>query len=67
MEHTDEQEVTGDRRQLLQASQVIDIFKKMSVDDVRTIGLDDKWSRPEWLCVSVLPGEPRSEATIRAK
>ncbi|GMI08152.1 hypothetical protein TrLO_g5004, partial [Triparma laevis f. longispina] len=58
VEHTDEQEVTGDRRQLLQASQVIDIFKKMSVDDVRTIGLDDKWSKPEWLCVSVLPVPP---------
>ena len=28
------------------------------LQDVRAIGLDDKWSKPEWLVVSVLPVPP---------
>mmetsp|Transcript_15419 Transcript_15419/g.31429 ORF Transcript_15419/g.31429 Transcript_15419/m.31429 type:complete len:1212 (+) Transcript_15419:102-3737(+) len=54
----DSADITGDRRQLLRAEQAVEIFKRMSTEDIRAIGLDDAWSRPEWLLVSVLPVPP---------
>ena len=47
-----------DNKQKLSALQAYNILRKISDDDVRTLGLDPKWARPEWLIVSVLPVPP---------
>jgi DNA-directed RNA polymerase II subunit RPB1 len=49
---------SGDRRQILVADRTMSIFKKISEKNVKFLGLDVKWSRPEWLLVSVLPVPP---------
>ena len=50
---------TGDRKgQLLSAAKAFDILKKIPDEDVKTLGLDPKWARPEWFLVSVLPVPP---------
>jgi DNA-directed RNA polymerase II subunit RPB1 len=49
---------SGDRRQLLLAGQVMEIFKKLKDEDARKLGLDVVWAKPEWLVVSVLPVPP---------
>ena len=49
---------TGDRNQKLPAQRAFDILKRVSDADVKLLGLDPKWSRPEWLLVSVLPVPP---------
>lgn len=42
----------------LTASAAYKILSKISDEDVRRLGLDPKWVRPEWLLVSVLPVPP---------
>ena len=37
---------------------VYNVFKNISDADVRALGLDPKWARPEWLLVKVLPVPP---------
>ena len=50
---------TGDRKgQLLPAAKVFDILKKVPDKDVKLLGLDPQWARPEWFLVSVLPVPP---------
>mmetsp|Transcript_5565 Transcript_5565/g.8472 ORF Transcript_5565/g.8472 Transcript_5565/m.8472 type:complete len:1747 (-) Transcript_5565:289-5529(-) len=49
---------SGDRKQFLSAQQAYDILRKVSDDDVRALGLDPQWARPEWLIVTVLPVPP---------
>ncbi len=50
---------TGDRKgQLLSAEKAFQILKNVSDDDVRKLGLDPQWARPEWLLVTVLPVPP---------
>ena len=49
---------SGDRQQLLPAHRAYDILRNVSNEDVRLLGLDPQWSRPEWLIVSVLPVPP---------
>jgi DNA-directed RNA polymerase II subunit RPB1 len=48
----------GDRKQFLPAAKAVEIFKMMRDEDMKTLGLDITWSRPEWLLVSVLPVPP---------
>ena len=43
--------------QELSAQTVFNVLKKVSDEDVHKIGFDPKWARPEWMLVSVLPGE----------
>ena len=50
---------TGERKgQLLTAEMAYDILKKVTDADVQKLGLDPKWTRPEWFLVSVLPVPP---------
>jgi len=49
---------SGQKRQLLSAQKVFDIFKKISNEDVIRLGFNPLWSRPEWMLVSVLPVPP---------
>ena len=47
-----------DRKQMLQASHVNNIFKQISEKDMRALGFHPKWSRPEWLLWHVMPVPP---------
>jgi len=49
---------TGQKKQELSASKVYEIFRRITDDDVIKIGLDPKWSRPEWMLVTILPVPP---------
>lgn len=42
----------------LNGRKAYEILSKIKDDDVRKLGLDPKWSRPEWFLVSVLPVPP---------
>ncbi|CAM9651215.1 unnamed protein product, partial [Phaeothamnion confervicola] len=48
----------GDRKQTLSASKVHDIFKGISDEDMVLLGLDPRYSRPDWLIITVLPVPP---------
>ena len=48
----------GDKKQFLPAAKVVEIFKRMREEDIKSVGLDVTWARPEWLLVSVLPVPP---------
>lgn len=49
---------TGNRNQELSAQRVLEIFQKISDDDVRKLGFDPKYARPDWMLVSVVPVPP---------
>ena len=49
---------SSDRKQFLSAQRAYEIFKRMRDEDIKHVGLDLKWARPEWLLVSVLPVPP---------
>mmetsp|Transcript_37156 Transcript_37156/g.54662 ORF Transcript_37156/g.54662 Transcript_37156/m.54662 type:complete len:1762 (+) Transcript_37156:503-5788(+) len=49
---------SGDRKQFLPAMKVVEIFQRMREEDIKAIGLDVTWARPEWLVISVLPVPP---------
>ena len=49
---------SGDRKQFLSASKVVDIFRRMRDEDCKALGLDVTWARPEWLVIQVLPVPP---------
>jgi DNA-directed RNA polymerase II subunit RPB1 len=48
----------GDKKQKLSARQAYEILRNITDEDVKKLGLDPKWARPEWLLVSVLPVPP---------
>ena len=48
----------GDKKQKLSATRAYDILKRISNEDVRKLGLNPDFSRPEWFLVSVLPVPP---------
>merc|ERR1740139_1236270 len=49
---------SGDRKQYLPASKVVEIFRRMKEEDIKSLGMDVSWARPEWLMVQVLPVPP---------
>lgn len=49
---------SGEKRQKLSAQKAYDILKKVSDEDVRKLGLNPQYSRPEWFLVTVLPVPP---------
>jgi len=49
---------TGERKQNLSAQKAYQILKNISASDVEALGLDPKWTRPEWLIITVLPVPP---------
>eukprot|EP00580_Thalassiosira_gravida_P018881 CAMPEP_0201660330 /NCGR_PEP_ID=MMETSP0494-20130426/2988_1 /ASSEMBLY_ACC=CAM_ASM_000839 /TAXON_ID=420259 /ORGANISM="Thalassiosira gravida, Strain GMp14c1" /LENGTH=1751 /DNA_ID=CAMNT_0048138163 /DNA_START=124 /DNA_END=5379 /DNA_ORIENTATION=- len=62
IEYADEMErvpgSSGDKKQFLSAAKTVDIFKKMRDEEVKALGLDVTWARPEWMCISVMPVPP---------
>ena len=37
---------------------VLEIFKRISNEDCKTLGFDPDFSKPEWMIISVLPVSP---------
>ncbi|CAK8998724.1 DNA-directed RNA polymerase II subunit RPB1 (RNA polymerase II subunit B1) (DNA-directed RNA polymerase III largest subunit) [Durusdinium trenchii] len=49
---------SGERIQNLTAEMAHEILKKISDEDCVDLGLDPRWTRPDWLVVQVLPVPP---------
>lgn len=54
------QEVSADfeTKKILTAEKALEILKRISDEDIRTLGLDPVHARPEWLITSVVPVPP---------
>jgi DNA-directed RNA polymerase II subunit RPB1 len=48
----------SDSKQSLSGETVVKLFRLISEDDIRTLGLDVSYARPDWLLVQVLPVPP---------
>jgi DNA-directed RNA polymerase II subunit RPB1 len=48
----------GDSKQFLSGQKVAEIFRRMRIEDMKTLGLDVTHARPEWFLVQVLPVPP---------
>lgn len=48
----------NDRKQVMDTEEILKIFKKISDEDCRQMGLNPKEARPEWLLITVLPIPP---------
>jgi len=49
---------TQDKKILLTAEKVMEIFKRISNEDCETLGFDPNFCRPEWMILSVFPVAP---------
>tara|TARA_B100000700_G_scaffold308706_1_gene386761 strand:+ start:1687 stop:6048 length:4362 start_codon:yes stop_codon:yes gene_type:complete len=49
-----------DKKQELNPELILKIFKRITDEDCRLLGLSPKWCRPEWLICTVLPVPPPS-------
>ena len=49
---------TGEKKQNLSAQRAFEILRNISDKDAISLGLDPKWTRPEWLLITVLPVPP---------
>jgi DNA-directed RNA polymerase II subunit RPB1 len=56
-EHAAENNV-ADRKQIFSAESAYNILSRVSDDDIRLLGLDPVYARPEWMIVTVLPVAP---------
>ncbi|KAI3644304.1 hypothetical protein MP228_010468 [Amoeboaphelidium protococcarum] len=45
-------------KDIFNGHKVYNIFKRISDDDCRRLGLDPEWARPDWMLISVLPVPP---------
>ena len=54
----DNQDVEGARKRPLLAEEVYNIFKGISDEDCRLLGLNPVFARPDWLLCTVLPVPP---------
>nr|ABA64469.1 DNA-dependent RNA polymerase II largest subunit [Glaucocystis nostochinearum] len=57
-EFTKVQDETIEKRQVLSAEKVHQIFKRISDEDCRSMGLRPEWARPDWMIVTILPVPP---------
>eukprot|EP00029_Vermamoeba_vermiformis_P000981 TRINITY_DN1114_c0_g1_i1.p1 TRINITY_DN1114_c0_g1~~TRINITY_DN1114_c0_g1_i1.p1 ORF type:complete len:1749 (-),score=528.73 TRINITY_DN1114_c0_g1_i1:193-5355(-) len=57
IEYKKEQE-NGEQRKVLTAEEVYNILKQISDDDCRAMGFDPRFSRPDWMLVTVMPVPP---------
>lgn len=55
-ENTNEELV--EKKRVLTALQVQEVFKHISDTDCRILGMDPEWCRPDWLITSVMPVPP---------
>ena len=57
-EGKDEDMGLADRKQILTPERAYSVFRNLSDDDVRLLGLDPRYARPEWLILTVVPVPP---------
>lgn len=48
----------GDSKQFLSGERVVKLFQSMREEDIKILGLDVTYARPDWLLVQVLPVPP---------
>lgn len=51
-------EDSQEKKIVLSAERVLEIFKRISDEECTAIGLDPKFARPDWMIVTVLPVPP---------
>lgn len=51
-------EDSQEKKIMLTAERVLEIFKRISDEECITLGMDPKYSRPDWMIVTVLPVPP---------
>ncbi|XP_069180838.1 DNA-directed RNA polymerase II subunit RPB1-like [Procambarus clarkii] len=51
-------EDTQDRKQILTAERVYEIFKHITDEECYLLGMDPKYARPDWMIMTVLPVPP---------
>ena len=51
-------EESQERKINLAAERVLEIFKNISDEDCRVLGMDPRYARPDWMIVTVLPVPP---------
>mmetsp|Transcript_6506 Transcript_6506/g.9894 ORF Transcript_6506/g.9894 Transcript_6506/m.9894 type:complete len:1765 (+) Transcript_6506:67-5361(+) len=49
---------SGDSKQFLSGQKAVEILRRMRDEDIKHLGLDVTWARPDWLLVQVLPVPP---------
>ena len=53
-------EDSQERKIILSAERVLEIFKRISDEECFALGMDPKWSRPDWMICTVMPVPPLS-------
>ena len=53
-------EESQERKIILTAERVHEIFRRISDEECLILGMDPKWSRPDWMIYTVLPVPPLS-------
>lgn len=59
-EWKDTNEDSQEKKIVLTADRVHEIFKRISDDECQVLGMDPRYSRPDWMIVTVMPVPPLS-------
>ena len=51
-------EDSQERKIILSAERVLEIFKRISDEECSILGMDPKFSRPDWMLLTVFPVPP---------
>ena len=51
-------EDTDERKMEVSAERVLEIFKRMSDEEIEMLGMDCRYARPEWMIITVFPVPP---------
>lgn len=51
-------EDSQERKMTLSAERVLEVFKNISDEDCRVLGLDPRFARPDWMIATVMPVPP---------
>lgn len=51
-------EESAEKKEIISAEKACAIFKVMADDHINALGLNSRWSRPEWLILTLLPVPP---------
>ena len=51
-------EDSQERKMTLSAERVLEVFKNISDEDCKVLGLDPRFARPDWMIATILPVPP---------
>ena len=51
-------EDSQEKKMTLSAERVLEVFKNISDEDCRVLGLDPRYARPDWMIATVMPVPP---------